>query len=118
MLEFVTEQIKDILVIRIQLVRATLSNASLFKETLLGIIEQGHGKIIIDCRTVEYMDSTFLGSMVVSLKKLNAQDGDLRLVFSDKTSPIWVMFETTSMIKVFKCYDSIDEAVTDFSTSE
>ena len=52
MLEFVTEQIKDILVIRIQLVRATLTNASLFKETLLGIIEQGHKKIIIDCNVV------------------------------------------------------------------
>jgi anti-sigma B factor antagonist len=118
MLEFVTEQIKDILVIRIQLVRATLSNASLFKETLLEIIEQNHKKIIIDCRTVEYMDSTFLGAMVVSLKKLNALDGDLKIIFSDRTSPIWVMFETTSMIKVFKCYDSVEKAVGEFNTSE
>ncbi len=118
MIEFIIDQIDDIFVVRIQIVRATLNNASAFKETLLELIEQGHKKIIIDCINVEFMDSTFLGSMVVALKKLNAVDGELRIVFANKETPVWLMFETTRMVKVFKSFLSIDEAVESFNTSE
>lgn len=118
MTEFIIDKVDGILVIRIQLERATLSKASLFKDTLLEKVQQDYRRFIIDCRNVEYMDSTFLGSMVISLKKLRALDGDLRLVFANKNSPIWLMFETTRMFKVFKSYLSLDEAVESFNTSE
>ncbi len=118
MTEFIIDEIDGILVIRIQLERATLSKAGLFKDTLMEKIQQDHRKFIVDCRNIEYMDSTFLGSMVVSLKKLNTLSGDLRLVFSDENSPIWLMFEATRMFKIFKSYLSLDEAVESFNTSE
>ncbi len=118
MTEFIIDKVDGILVVRIQLERATLSKAGLFKDTLQEKIQDGHKRFIVDCRNIEFMDSTFLGSMVVSLKKLNALDGDLRLVFANKNSPIWLMFEATRMFKVFKSYLSLDEAVESFNTSE
>ena len=117
MTEFIVEIVEKIVVVRIQLERATLSNAGLFRDTLLELIHSGRREIIVDCRNIGFIDSTFLGSLVVSLKKMNSLDGDLRLVFSDKKSPVWIMFEATRMIKVFKSYFSLDEAVNSFRTS-
>ncbi len=118
MTEFIIDKNEGILVVRIQLERATLSKAGLFKDTISEKIQDGHKRFIVDCRNVEFMDSTFLGSMVVSLKKINAIDGDMKLVFANKNSPIWLMFEATRMFKVFKSFLSLDEAVESFNISE
>ena len=118
MTELVIEKIDGIFVVKLLLERATLSKAGLIKDTLMENIDLGHRRFIIDCSTVEFMDSTFLGALVVTVKKLNVLKGDLRLVFSNKNSPIWLMFETTRMFNVFKCYLSLDDAVESYSTSE
>jgi anti-sigma B factor antagonist len=116
MTEFLVEVVESVIVVRIQLERATLSNAGFFRETLIKLIQSGRREIIIDCRNIGFMDSTFLGSLVVSIKKLNSLEGDLRLVFPSKDSPVWTMFETTRMFKVFKTYFSLDDAVSSFKT--
>ncbi len=114
MTEFITEIVEKIIVVRIQLDRATLSNAGQLRDKLIELIQSGRREVIVDCRNVGFMDSTFLGSLVVSLKKMNSVDGDLRLVFANKESPVWIMFEATRMLKVFKSYFSLDEAVKSF----
>ncbi len=117
MTEFIIEVVEKIIVVRIQLERATLSNAGAFRDKVFGLIQSGRREIIVDCRNLAFMDSTFLGSLVVSLKKLNSLDGDLRLVFSNNKSPVRIMFETTRMLKVFKSYFSLDDAVKSFNES-
>jgi len=82
--EFIIEEIDDKIIIRVQLERATLSKATLFRETVENIIDSGKHKLIVDCRNVSFMDSTFLGSLVVSLKKMNAKNGNFLLVFAIK----------------------------------
>ncbi len=114
MTEFITEVIENTIVVRLQLERATLSNAELFRKTLNKLILSGRKEIVIDCRNILFMDSTFLGSLVVSLKKIQSHDGDLRLVFCDKNSPAYTMFETTRLLKVFKSYFSLDDAIKSF----
>ena len=117
MTEFIIETIDKIVVVRIQLERATLSNAGALRDTVFELIQSGRREIIIDCRNIGFMDSTFLGSLVVSLKKVNSLGGDLRLVFSDKKSSVWIMFETTRMLKVFESYFTLEEAVKSFHKS-
>jgi len=114
MTEFLVEVVNNIVVVRIQLERATLSNAGFFRETLIKLIQSGRREIIVDCRNIGFMDSTFLGALVVSLKKIKSLDGDMRLVFPSKESPVWIMFETTRMLKVFKSFFSVEEAVQSF----
>lgn len=114
MTEFITEIIDNTLVVRLQLERATLSNAELFRKTLNELILSGRSEIVIDCRNILFMDSTFLGALVVSLKKMQSYGGDLRLVFSNKTSPAYTMFEATRLLKIFKSYFSLDDAIKSF----
>jgi anti-anti-sigma factor len=118
MTELLIDKVDGILVIRIQLERATLSKATQFKETISEKIESGYKRFIIDCRNVEYMDSTYMGALVVSLKKLKSVGGELKLVFSNKNSPIWLTFETTNMFNVFKSFLSIEEAVESFNKTD
>ncbi len=114
MTELIVEVVSGIVVVRVQLERATLSNAGNFRDRIIELIQTGRRELVIDCRNIDYMDSTFLGSLVVSLKKINSLEGDLRLVLSGKESPIWIMFETTRMLKVFKTFFTLDEAIESF----
>lgn len=61
---------------------------------------------------VNFMDSTFLGALVVNLKNVQKVEGDLRLVKKDQSdkSPLWLMFQSTNMYKMFKIFDTVDEA--------
>lgn len=111
-MEFYREQIVDIVVITVNLKRATLVEAEEFKETLVNEIQKGIKKIVVDLSNCEFIDSTFLGGLVVSLKKLTATDGDLRLVGFQPA--VHSMFELTRMYRVFESFKSKDEAVQSF----
>ncbi len=112
-MDFFREQIGDIVVITVSLKRATLADAEEFKEVLVNEIQRGIKKIIVDLSSCEFVDSTFLGALVVSLKKLTALDGDLRLVGFQPA--VHSMFELTRMYRVFESFKSTDEAIKSFS---
>lgn len=111
-MEFYREQIDDIVVITVNLKRATLVEAEEFKETLVNEIQKGIKKIVVDLSNCEFIDSTFLGGLVVSLKKLTATNGDLRLVGFQPA--VHSMFELTRMYRVFESFKSKNEAVQSF----
>lgn len=111
-MEFKSEKFEDVTVIYVYLKRATLAKAVKFKEFVTELIDQGSNKVIIDLTICEYIDSTFLGAMVSLLKKLNSIQGDLRLVYN-KEAPSLV-FVVTRMDKVFKIFDTLDEALDSF----
>jgi len=104
----------EILIFDIHFESATLETAKTFKDFLMEYIDNGEKKIIIDCSKVKYMDSTFLGVLVFTLKKLVSASGDLKLIMGDVNNPVWTMFETTRMFRVFKTYDDIGHAVKGF----
>lgn len=112
-MDFVREQTGDVVVITVRLKRATLVEAEEFKELLINEIQQGIKKIIVDLNSCEFIDSTFLGSLVVSLKKLTMLKGDLRLVGFQPA--VHSMFELTRMYRVFESFKSKEEAINSFS---
>ncbi|MGK9369354.1 STAS domain-containing protein [Melioribacter sp. Ez-97] len=111
-MEFKSEKFEDVTVVYVYLKRATLAKAVKFKEFVMELIDQGSHKVIIDLTICEYIDSTFLGAMVSLLKKINSIQGDLRLVYN-KEAPSLV-FVITRMDKVFKIFDTLDEALDSF----
>ena len=111
-MEFIREQNGDVAVISVTLRRATLSDAEEFKDVLVGDIQNGIKKIVVDISECEFIDSTFLGALVVSLKKLTALGGDLRLVGFQPA--VHSMFELTRMYRVFESFKSKEEAVQSF----
>lgn len=102
-----------IIIFEVDMPRATLKEAESFKNELSQEIDSGERKIIVDLTNCEFIDSTFLGALVVSLKKVTALSGDLRLVGFQPA--VHSMFELTRMYRVFESYKSREDAVKSFS---
>lgn len=114
-MEFKSEKFSDVTVIHVFLTRATLAKAVSFKDYVSNTITSGAHKIIVDLSICEYIDSTFLGAMVAMLKKVNALNGDLRLVYNKEVPSL--LFVLTRMDKVFKTFTSLDDALASFNVS-
>jgi anti-anti-sigma factor len=112
-MEFFREEKNDVVIISVGIKRATLVEAEAFKQVLINDIQKGFKKIVVDLSSCEFIDSTFLGSLVVSLKKLTGLGGDLRLVGFQPA--VHSMFELTRMYRVFESFKSAQEAVQSFS---
>lgn len=112
-MDFTKEKYDDITVEVVNLTRATLKEAEEFKLTLSQDIEENVRKIVVDLRQCEFIDSTFLGALVVTLKKITALGGDLKLVGFQPA--VHSMFELTRMYRVFEAFSTKEEAIASFS---
>ncbi|QQS35198.1 MAG: STAS domain-containing protein [Ignavibacteriales bacterium] len=112
-MEFITEEHGDVLVKMVMLSRATLREADDFKNALAEDIQNGARKIVVDLSECEFIDSTFLGALVVSLKKVTSLGGDMRLVGFQPA--VHSMFELTRMYRVFESFKTKEEAVNSFN---
>jgi anti-anti-sigma factor len=108
-MDFINEKHGSVIVEKVNLTRATLKEAEAFKSFLYQSIEEGWQKIVVDLSECEFIDSTFLGALVVALKKVTAHGGDMKLVgFQPAVNS---MFELTRMYRVFESYKSKEEAI-------
>ena len=110
--DFIKEESGDVIIEKVNLTRATLKEADEFKQALANDIDSGRKKIVVDLTDCEFIDSTFLGSLVVSLKKITSLGGDLRLVGFQPA--VHSMFELTRMYRVFESFKTREEAVASF----
>ena len=93
---------REIVIEKVNLVRATLNEAYLMKDNLL---EDGldYKKIIVDLSSCDYIDSTFLGALI------KEQDGEILLVIGNHGLTNSFIFREISSI--FKVCNSIREAI-------
>ena len=69
-MEEITQQISgDVLVNRVNLLRATINEAADLRNLLDEQITIGHSKIVIDLSQCTHLDSTFVGVLVVTQQK-------------------------------------------------
>ena len=111
-MSFVSEEYGDVLVEVVELTKATLNEAEEFKQRLTEDIEKGYNKLVADLSICEFIDSTFLGTIVISLKKVTSLGGDLRLV-GFKPS-VHSMFELTRMYRVFETFSTKQDAINSY----
>lgn len=112
-MKLIEERIGDIAVVTVNVDRATLAEADEFKSSLSDTIDDGIKKIVVDLSSCEFLDSTFLGVLVSTLKKTVRQNGDLKLIGFQPA--VRSMFELTRMYRVFDSFSNIDDAVKSFS---
>jgi anti-anti-sigma factor len=112
-MEIIEEVIDDIVVEIINIDRATIREAEDLKEKISPKISAGYKKIIIDLSSVEYLDSTFLGVIVGTLKKVAKAGGDLKLVGFQPA--VQSMFELTRLFRVFESYSELQDAIHSFN---
>jgi len=103
----------DIFIVDVNVPRTSIYLANDFKEVIFGAIENGEKFIIVDFSKCEFVDSTFLGVLVVSYKKLIPVGGNIHLVVSNQN--ILANLDMTRMTKIFKVFPSIEEARNGFS---
>jgi len=108
----IEEVIDDVVVEIINIERATIREAEFLKEKLTQKINAGYVKVIVDLSSVEFLDSTFLGVIVGTLKKVVKQGGDLKLVGFRPS--VRSMFELTRLFRVFETYPELQDAIKSF----
>jgi anti-sigma B factor antagonist len=79
------------------------------RERLVATVDQGSYRIIVDLTGVSFMDSTGLGTLVGSLKRVKEHDGVLALVCSQRA--VLRVLTITGLTNVFPIYDSIERAL-------
>jgi anti-sigma B factor antagonist len=107
MIDIYKEDDKD-LMLNVGIKEANMANADEFKAELLKLFDTHHKRIVLNMEQVEYIDSSFLGSLVSALKHLIAAKQDMVLVGLRKD--IADLFALIRLDKVFKIYGSFQEA--------
>lgn len=78
------------------------------KDAMLSLVEKGYHHLIVDLRHAEYLDSTGLGMLVGTLKRVREQGGDLHLVAP--SARVRRLLEITRLVNVFPIDASEQEA--------
>jgi anti-sigma B factor antagonist len=103
----VYKELNDILLVNLNIKEASLENGDAFKAEFIKIFDKYHKSIAINMSAVEYIDSSFLGSIVSVFKHLISFQADVILVGLSKD--ITNLFALTRLDKVFKICNSFDE---------
>lgn len=104
-----TQNTIDSLVAEIKVKEANLTVADEFKAELFALIDGGHQFIIVDFKNVIYVDSSFLGALVSSLKRAIANKADV--VVAGLNKDILALFQLIRLDKAFRIFNTPTEAV-------
>ena len=80
------------------------------REQVIQLLSSGVRHIIADLRDVDFLDSTGLGVLVGSLKRLRGHDGSFKVVASG--GRILRIFQITGLIRAFALHSSVLDAMT------
>jgi anti-sigma B factor antagonist len=109
-LEHHTEQGIDVVQVSGHLVMAAAADA---RSKLKELINGGSGKLIIDLKLAEFVDSSGLSVLVSSLQAARKKAGDVYLVGPSKD--VRALLELTRLHTVFQIFDDEAEAVRAFT---
>jgi anti-sigma B factor antagonist len=79
------------------------------RERLIGLVNEGSTRLVLDLEAVDFLDSTGLGTIVSVLKRTRTHGGDLRLVCTE--ARIRRLFEITGLDKALPLHASLDDAI-------
>jgi anti-anti-sigma factor len=114
--DFSRLEINNVIIQVVNLSRATFREASELKKNLDQLIKEGRKKIIVDISQCEFIDSTFLGVLVLSLKASAKINGDLRLVKPDEI--VKALMEKSGTLNVFNLYDTLEDALKSYEIKD
>ena len=102
----------DVVVLEINLIRATINEAIAFRKIVEEEINSGRTKLVIDLSKCNYIDSVFLGAIVMTSKRLINIESKLKVVESGTEEEN--VFTYTKTLKVFEKYKTREEAIKSF----
>jgi anti-sigma B factor antagonist len=91
---------------------ANLVHAEQFKEEMITIIANGAKLVIVSFENVSYIDSSFLGSLVVALKYAMPRNVDIYLVsLKPDVKNLLTLIRMDKVFKIFKDYQQALETL-------
>ena len=101
--------IDDILLVKVDLSRATINEALEFRNLINDEINGRRIKVIVDLSQCEFIDSTFIGALVVTYKKLLALNG--RIVFVQPSELSLSVLTLVGALKFFRFFKTTSDAL-------
>lgn len=86
-----------------------VATAPTLRERLIGLVNDGSTRLVLDLEAVDFLDSTGLGIIVSVLKRARTHGGDLRLACTE--ARIRRLFEITGLDKAVLLRASVDDAI-------
>src|SRR4249920_1342741 len=87
------------------------TTAKAFEEKILGQIESGDRRFIIDLAQLDYVSSAGLRVFILASKRLNRENG--KIVLCSLKDPVREVFDIAGFLSIFSVYGSHDEAIKD-----
>ena len=110
----ITQEIRaEVIIYRVNLLKVTVIEATELKNLLDEQITIGHSKVVIDLSQCTYLDTTFIGVLVVTHKKLLAIGGELKIV--SPLNPAKRLFHLSGISKVLNIFEAAEDAVKSFN---
>ena len=103
------------LITSVNVEKATFQEAIEFKGLVDEEIDNGYFNIIISLNDCDFVDSAFIGVLVVIWKKVKIKGGSLKLVKLGKFNHS--VLHLTGTIEIFEKYNSVEEALASYATT-
>ncbi|CUU02044.1 anti-sigma B factor antagonist [Candidatus Thermokryptus mobilis] len=108
-----TKEFNDVVVIEVKGNMMGGPDSQKFRDLLHKIIDEGKNKVVVDLKSVKFINSAGLGTLISGLTTMRNAGGDLKI--ANPTEKIESLLMITRLIKVFESYSSVDEAVESFN---
>ena len=108
----IAESVNEDVVILTLKGRLTLGESNLVREKITALAASGKHNIVVDLGSVEYIDSTGLGILVICFTSLKKQGGALKLVNPNKRNVELLLL--TKLHTVFEVFNEVQDAVNSF----
>jgi len=109
MIDFEKQLSGEVVIEKVNLLRATTVEASIMKKRLFDNIHLSKKKIIVDISRCDFVDSSFLGALVISLKRARETGGNIKIVTG--SSIVKETLHITGFLRVFENYSSVEDAL-------
>lgn len=107
-MQIIEQKQGDVMVVSIDDHLDTMA-APVFEQRLLGLIDAGERKVVVDCSALQYVNSAGLKVFLLAAKKLESLGG--QLVICSLAASVLMIFEMIGFTRIMKIVPARDEAL-------
>jgi anti-anti-sigma factor len=102
----------DVTTIKVNLTITSLKDSQVLRQILDQVIRSHQLKVIIDLTSCDFVDSTFIGAIVVASKIFSSNDGEMKLIVQNEN--VLKIFEYMELDRIIKITHTLEEALVNF----
>ncbi|MBW1866260.1 MAG: STAS domain-containing protein [Deltaproteobacteria bacterium] len=111
-MEFKIEKSDDVVIVGLMIEALDAGNAKEFKSDISPLLIENK-KVLFDMSKVKFVDSSGCGTLLSCLRRLNSEEGDLKLMGVQKA--VQTLFELVRMHRIIEIFDNREEALDSFT---